>query len=143
MELDEESSLLCTFNTSFGCYKFNQLPFGVRVAKILQMKLDHAYEGIPNVMGIADDIIAGSTPEEHDEALLSMFEASRKNNIGLNSEKLQFKASLVNFFGHTITSQGFEPAREVGHHQEPEGTCQQQRAPRCSRHDHVPQPILS
>ena len=108
-----------------------------------QKKLDHAYEGIPNVMSIADDIIAGSTPEEHDEALLSMFEASRKNNIGLNSEKLQFKASLVNFFGHTITSQGFEPAREVGQHQEPEGTCQQQRAPRCSRHDHVPQPILS
>ena len=114
VELDEESSLLCTFNTPFGRYKFNRLPFGVRVSQdVFQKKLDHAYEGIPNVMGIADDIIiAGSTPEEHDEALLSMLEASRKNNIGLNSEKLQFKASSVNFFGHTITSQGLEPATE-------------------------------
>ena len=41
-----------------------------------------------------------------------MLEASRKNNIGLNSEKLQFKASSVNFFGYTITSQGLEPATE-------------------------------
>ena len=112
VELDEQSSLLCTFNTPFGRYKFNRLPFGVRVSQdVFQKKLDHAYEGIPNVTGIADDIIvSGSTPEEHDQALLAMLEASRKNNIGLNSEKLQFKASSVNFFGHTITRSGLEPA---------------------------------
>ena len=112
VELDEESSLLCTFNTPFGRYKFNRLPFGVRVSQdVFQKKLDRAYEGIPNVTGIADDIIvSGSTPEEHDQALVAMLEASRKNNIGLNSEKLQFKASSVNFFGHTITSKGLEPA---------------------------------
>lgn len=41
-----------------------------------------------------------------------MLEASRRNNIGLNSEKLQFKSPSVNFFGHTITDQGLEPASE-------------------------------
>ena len=32
VELDEESSMLCTFNTPFGRYKFNRLPFAVRVS---------------------------------------------------------------------------------------------------------------
>ena len=92
VELDEESSMLCTFNTPFGRYKFNRLPFGVRVSQdVFQKKLDHAYEGIPNVTGIADDIIvSGATAEEHDKALIAMLEASCRNNIGLNSEKLQF-----------------------------------------------------
>ena len=40
VELDEESSLLCTFNTPFGRYKFNRLPFGVRVSQdVFQKKL--------------------------------------------------------------------------------------------------------
>ena len=114
VELDEPSSLLCTFNTPFGRYKFNRLPFGVRVSQdVFQKKLDHAYEGIPNVTGIADDIIvAGATQEEHDTALTAMLEASRRNNIGLNSDKFQFKSSSVNFFGHTITNKGLEPASE-------------------------------
>ena len=55
---------------------------------IFQPRLDEAYGGIQNVTGIADDIIvAGSTVQEHDEALLKMLDASRKNNIGLNSQK--------------------------------------------------------
>ena len=37
-----------------------------------------------------------------------MLEASRKNYINLNSEKLQFKVSSVNLFGHTITSKELE-----------------------------------
>ena len=50
---------------------------------VFQKKLDQTNEGIPSVMGITDDIIiAGSTPEEHDEALISMLEASRKNKSG-------------------------------------------------------------
>ena len=100
VEQDEESSLLCTFNTSFGRYKFNRLPFGVRVSQdVFQKKLDRTYEGIANVTGIADDIIvSGRLQEEHDTALVAMLEASRRNNIELNSEKFQLKAISVNFF---------------------------------------------
>ena len=32
LKLDEESSLLCTFNTSIGRYRFTRLPFGVKCA---------------------------------------------------------------------------------------------------------------
>ena len=105
---DEESSLLCTFNTPFGRYKFNRLPFGINVSQdIFQKKLDDAYQDIENVCGIADDIIvAGEAPQEDDEAMLKMLEASRKINISLNSEKLQFKPQKADFYGHRLSGKG-------------------------------------
>ena len=111
VELDHESSLLCTFNTPFGRFKFNRLPFGINVSQdAFQRRLDDVYKGIKNVCGIADDIIAcGQTPEEHDLAVLQMLEATRKNNISLNSKKLQFKQPTVNFFGIVITDKGIRP----------------------------------
>ena len=51
--------------------------------------------------GIADDIIVfGSTQEEHDDDFPNMLNATRANNVSLNSEKLQFKQQNVNFYGH-------------------------------------------
>jgi hypothetical protein len=69
------------------------------------------YRNIPNVTGIADDIIvSGATEQEHDEAFVRMLEATRANNVSLNSEKLQFKKQQVNFYGHTLTTKGIIPA---------------------------------
>ena len=112
--LDHESSLLCTFNTPFGRYRFKRLPFGVKLSQdIFQRKLDEVYRGIPNVMGIADDIVVcGSTETEHDQAFCKMLKATRKHNVSLNSEKLQFKQTQVNFYGHVLTENGIQPAKE-------------------------------
>ena len=114
MELDHESSLLCTFNTPFGRYRFKRLPFGVVLFQdIFQRKLDEVYRGIPNVMGIADDIIVcGSSEQEHDKAFTEMLKATRTHNVSLDSEKLQFKQSQVDFYGHTLTEKGIQPAKE-------------------------------
>ena len=114
VELHHESSLMCTFNTPFGRYRFKRLPFGINVSQdIFQRKLDDIYKKIPNVTGIADDIIVfGSTEEEHDQAFVNMLEATRANNVSLNSEKLQFKQQSVNFFGHTLTQDGILPAAD-------------------------------
>ena len=112
--LDHESSLLCTFNTPFGRYRFKRLPFGVKLSQdIFQRKLDEVYRGIPNVMGIADDIVVcGSTQSEHDQAFCEMLKATRKHNVSLNSEKLQFKQAQVDFYGHVLTENGIQPAIE-------------------------------
>ena len=114
VELDEKSSLLTTFNTPFGRFKFNRLPFGLWMSQdIFQPKLDAAFQGIPNVTGIADDIIiAGETMEEHDKALIAMLEASRRNNIGLNSDKFQFRQPKVKFYGHTLSDKGIQPCED-------------------------------
>jgi len=78
---------------------------------VFQRKLDEVYKDLPNVTGIVDDIIiAGSTQQEHDQAFLNMLEATRKNNVSLNSDKLQFKQQSVNFYGHTLTSEGIKPS---------------------------------
>ena len=71
VELDEESSLLTTFNTPFGRFRFLRMPFGLWMSQdVFQLKLDECYAGIKNVSGIADDIIvSGRTVEEHDQAL--------------------------------------------------------------------------
>jgi len=66
---------------------------------------------MPNVTGIADDIIVfGSTEDENDQEFLNMLEATKANNASLNSAKLQFKHQSVNFFGHTLTQDGICPA---------------------------------
>ena len=74
VELDHESSRLCTFNTPFGRYWFKRLPFGIVLSQdIFQRKLDEVYRDIPNVMGIADDIIVcGSSEQEHDKTFTEM-----------------------------------------------------------------------
>ena len=115
VELDHESSRLCTFNTPFGRYWFKRLPFGIVLSQdIFQRKLDEVYRDIPNVMGIADDIIVcGSSEQEHDKAFTEMPKATSKHNVSLNFEKLQFKQSQVDFYGHTLTEEGVQPAEET------------------------------
>ena len=78
-----------------------------------QQKLDSIFNSIPNVSGIADDlIVAGATEEEHDKVFTKLMETARKNNVGFNSSKLQFKQKKVNFYGHTITENGLIPAED-------------------------------
>ena len=69
VELDYKSSLLCTFNTPFGRFRPTRLPFGVKIAQdIFQRRLDEIQKDIPNVAGIADDILVfGSSDIEHDD----------------------------------------------------------------------------
>ena len=58
VEIDPDSSTLCTFNTPVGRYRFKRLPFGIVVSQdIFQRRLDDIYRNIPNVTGIIDDII--------------------------------------------------------------------------------------
>jgi hypothetical protein len=65
IELDKESSLLCTFNTPFGRYKFKQLPFGVCVSQhIFQRKLNDVYKNIPKSQ------TTSSLPDQHNRSMI-------------------------------------------------------------------------
>ena len=56
--LDEESSLLTTFSTPFGRYRWTRLPFGLSAScEIFQKRLHQALEGLLGVACIADDIL--------------------------------------------------------------------------------------
>ena len=87
IELHYESSLLCTFNTPFGRFRPKRLPFGVKVSQdLFWRELDEILRDMPNVTGIADDILVyGSTDIEHDQTFINMLETCRKNNIDLKA----------------------------------------------------------
>ena len=93
VEMDYEPSLLCTFNTSthlFGRFRPKRLPFGVKIAQdVFQHRLDNILKDIPNVAGIADDILVCGSPDiEHNLSFINMLEACGLNNVALNSGKL-------------------------------------------------------
>lgn len=111
IKLSEESSLLTTFNTIFGRYRFLRLPFGIVSAQDeFQRRIDETYEGLDGVAGIVDDIIVfGKTKEEHDRNLRAMLNRTRQRGLKLNPEKCHICVTEVSFFGHKLTAEGLKP----------------------------------
>ena len=85
VKLDDESSLLTTFNTPFGRFKWKRMPFGISPAgEIFQQRLDQTIEDLEGVRTVADDILItgnGATLEEamadHDLKIKRLFERCR------------------------------------------------------------------
>ena len=69
--LDYESSLLTTFNTPWGRYRFVCLPWGLSCAQdIFQQMMDQILEQCKGVIGIADDVVIyGDDDEDHDKPI--------------------------------------------------------------------------
>ena len=58
LRLDMQSSYLTTFACAFGRYQYKHLPFGVLpVGNLFQCKIDKIFNDMPNVFGIADNIL--------------------------------------------------------------------------------------
>ena len=110
MQLDRESSMLTTFQTCYGRYRFVRLLFRTSVSsEIFQKKLLEAFGGLPGIVCIADDgIIHGEDLEERDRNLIAFMELCRDNGIKLNREKRQLRMSEVTFMGHCITKDGLQ-----------------------------------
>ncbi|KAK9539543.1 hypothetical protein VZT92_004643 [Zoarces viviparus] len=111
IKLSHESSMLTTFNTIYGRYRFNRLPFGIISAQDeFQRRVDEAYEGLQGVAAIVDDILlCGRTKEEHDANLRAMLERTRERGIKLNKDKRIICVSEVSYFGHKLTREGIKP----------------------------------
>ena len=99
--LDSESSLLTTFSTPFGRYRWRQLPFGLSVlSEIFQKRVHQALEG-SGAFNIADDILVygvGKNEEEasadHNRDLEALLQRCRKHNIALYRGKLKLKRKV-------------------------------------------------
>ena len=106
--LDEESSLLTTFNSPFGRYHFLHLPFGLVCSQdIIQKKMEQILEECPRWIWIADDItIHGCTEAEHDAHLHNLMQVACKYGVVFNPQKMHVKAPDVNFFGCLYDANG-------------------------------------
>ena len=108
--LTEKSSLLTTFNTPFGRYRFRRLPFGLHSsAEIFEKKVEQLF-GDLNVSIYFDDlIVAGRDQKEHDDNLRKLLTRAREVNVKFNKEKIQLNRSEVKYLGHLVSSEGLKP----------------------------------
>ena len=106
--LDKESSLLTTFNTAWGKYRFTRFTFGLNVSgDVFQERPDNVLCAVQSVTNIVDDCLVKATNEiEHDTNLLTLLHVARADGIKFNSKKLQFKQKRVKFFGQNIPADG-------------------------------------
>ena len=111
VEFDEDSSLLCCFNTPFGRYRFVRMPFGITSAsEVLQKWTYKTFGDIPNVHIVAYDLlIAAKTEAEHDSTLRRVMERARGRGVKFNTKKTQLKKSEVFYMGTMISADGMRP----------------------------------
>ena len=70
IKLTEENSLLTTFATPFGRYKWNRMPFRISPAsEIFELRLHEAVEGLDGVYAIADHILVAGTGDTMKDAV--------------------------------------------------------------------------
>lgn len=118
--LDEASRKLICFQTPFGRYVWNRLPFGLKVSpEILQKRVHAAIADLPGVHCIVDDILtAGSGDDLHaataslNASLTSFLNRCSKKGIVLNPDKFEHCVTCVPFLGHLLTSEGLKPDPE-------------------------------
>ena len=113
--LDEASSYLTTFNTKVGRYRFTVMPFSITVSgDVFQQKLDECFGHIKHLIVIVDDVMVirkNDNHKDHDLAFSTLLQTTRRCNIKLNYDKLNFKCTEVNFYGKTYTTDGHKSAQ--------------------------------
>ena len=113
LKLDKQSSYLATFACPFRRYRYNQLPFRAAPAgDMFQHKIDEICNDMPNVFGIADDILVigyNKDTADHDEAVYKVLKWCQDVNLKLNKEKCHFRCTSIPFFGEVVSRHGVQP----------------------------------
>ena len=112
--LDQESSLLTTFNSPFGRYHFLHLPFSLVCSQdIFQKKMDQILEECQGCIEIVDDItVHGHTEVEHDACLQNLMHVTHRYGLVFNPQETHVKAPAVNFFSCLYDADGVHPDPE-------------------------------
>ena len=113
IRLDTQLSYLTTFACPFGRYQYKCLLFGaVPVGNMLQCKIDKIFNDMPNVFGIADNILVivdEKDGADHDEAVYNVLRQYQDVNLKLNKNKCYFRCTSIPFFGKVVSREGVQP----------------------------------
>ena len=117
VRLSESSSLLTTFTTRWGRYRWKRMPFGVKPApEIFQKRLLQVLQDLPGTFVVFDDILVVGSGEnhqlamaDHNKKLSTLMETCQQQNIKLNPEKMKLRYKAVNFMGNVLTDGGLKP----------------------------------
>lgn len=111
IQLTEESSWLTTFNTPFGRYKFERLPFGISSApEVFQRAMSQVFENQLCEVIVDDILIWADSEQEHLEKLWQILK--RANDVGLrfNKDKCKVNKKEVEYVGHIFSAEGVKPS---------------------------------
>lgn len=107
ISLDNKSSLLTTFSTPFGWYRFLKIPFGINSAsEVFQCSMKQIFTGYPCAVIVDDILVGGHTEKGHDDNLERVLEWARQVNLRLNPLKCKFRLKEVSYVGHIFSSDG-------------------------------------
>ena len=103
IKLDAESSMLTTFNTPFGRFRWLRMPFGICSApEEFQRRMNNTFENLKGTAIIADDLLVfgegddiKSATKDHDENLKNALQRARGKNFKLNKEKVKSRMTEV------------------------------------------------
>ena len=109
--MNEKSKLLTAMLTPYGIYIYNVLAMGLADATdIFELCICQLLQDLQGVLNIADDILMfGRTKEEFNSNVISFLDRCVKEDIHLNSDKVQINTDNVPFFGHVLTKDGIQP----------------------------------
>ena len=109
--VDNESSDLLTFPTTFGSYKFKRMPYRIHSAsEIFQLEISKIIVGISGVANSHDDIIIwADTKDTHDARVQQVLTPIRDSGLMLNNDKCTFGARKLTFLCRIISAEGLRP----------------------------------
>ena len=108
--LDDESSLLTTFITTWGRYRFLRMPYGITPgSEVFQQAMEHEFAGTPCHIVVDDILVWGKDMKEHDQKLKKVLKRAKKIGLVLNPQKCKFRVTEVTYVGHKLTSEGVKP----------------------------------
>lgn len=115
IELTEESRTITTFTTHLGLFRFTRLIFGASCApEKFQKIMTEQFQGSPGVVIFFDDfVIHGKDESEHDKRLLTVMNKIQQKGLTLNKAKCEFGVKSLEFVGHKISANGYEPADHI------------------------------
>uniref|UniRef100_A0A3Q2DE46 Gypsy retrotransposon integrase-like protein 1 n=1 Tax=Cyprinodon variegatus TaxID=28743 RepID=A0A3Q2DE46_CYPVA len=109
VRLDKKSSMLTTFSTPFGRFRFLRMPSGINSAsEVFQRSMEQLFAGYPCSVIVDDIIIGGRTVAEHDANLEKVLTRAREVNLRLNPAKCKFRLEQVLYVGHIFTCEGLK-----------------------------------
>ena len=79
---------------------------------MFQRKIDEIFNDIPNIFGIADDILVigyDKVGADHNKAVYNVLSQCWDVNLKLNKDKCHFRCTSIPFFGEVVTGQGVQP----------------------------------
>lgn len=92
ISVDEESSKLLCINTHKGLYRYQRLPFGIKVAPaIFQQKMDTMLAGLDYTNAYLDDILINSeSVEQHWQHVQEVFKRIQSYGFKVKENKCDF-----------------------------------------------------